>query len=171
MGGAKKPSPSRVDGAVSGSSISERRALFVEYYMASGDPAAAYKQAGYSTTTHASTMAAAKRLLAHDEIKREIASRVYEQNAMTPVEVWMDGAAKFVQPIADREERQMFLTRVMRDEAEDMKERLKACEMLAKTQGDYTTQVQVTLVEDVRRSVSSILGLDQGFIDVTPEDD
>ena len=40
--------------------------------------------------------------------------------------------------IADRQERQKFWTRMMRDESEDAKDRLKASDLLGKSEADFT---------------------------------
>ena len=51
--------------------------------------------------------------------------------------------------IADRVKRQIFWTAIMRDESESMTARLKASELLAKSEGDFLEriQAQVTPVE------------------------
>lgn len=44
--------------------------------------------------------------------------------------------------IADRVKRQMFWSRIMRDENESMTARLKASELLAKSEGDFLERIQ-----------------------------
>lgn len=46
--------------------------------------------------------------------------------------------------IATREERQSFWTAVLRDHAEDMRNRLKASELLGKSQADFIDRVDAT---------------------------
>ncbi len=45
--------------------------------------------------------------------------------------------------IATREERQRFWTRIMRDENADMKDRLRASEVLGRSEGDFIERVEV----------------------------
>ncbi len=47
------------------------------------------------------------------------------------------------QLIATREQRQEFWTAVMTDIEQDMRSRLRASELLAKSEGDFTEKVQV----------------------------
>lgn len=58
--------------------------------------------------------------------------------------------------IATREERQSFWTQAMRDEARELKDRLKASELLGKSQADFIDRKEITgkdgspLVAEVR---------------------
>lgn len=49
--------------------------------------------------------------------------------------------------IADREERQAFWTEVMRDEFKDMKDRLKASELLARSEGDFLERIETQTID------------------------
>lgn len=46
------------------------------------------------------------------------------------------------QAIADREQRQIFLTRMMDDESQATRDRIRACELLGKAQGDFITRIE-----------------------------
>lgn len=51
--------------------------------------------------------------------------------------------------IADRQERQSFWTSVMRDPEEDMRNRLKAAELLGKSECDFAERVEVSGEMDI----------------------
>lgn len=62
--------------------------------------------------------------------------------------------------IADATERQEFWTALMRDEGQDMKDRLKASEILGKAQGDFIQKVEVHAPshdDDYSRQLMSVL--------------
>ncbi len=46
--------------------------------------------------------------------------------------------------VATRQDRQQMLTRIMNDEEEETRDRLKAIDLLSKTQGDYIERVEHT---------------------------
>lgn len=104
-------------------SLSERERCFVEAYMgqAAGNATKAAIAAGYSQKTAASI---ASRLLRKVKIKKAIKTRV-----------------KADPKAATREDRQRFWTNVMDGTGKfakvGMKDRLKASELLGKSQGDF----------------------------------
>jgi phage terminase small subunit len=107
-------------------SLSEKERRFVEAYMgqANGNATQAAILAGYSAKAAHVT---ASRLLRKAKVKEQIDSRV-KSDAL----------------VADREERQRFLSTLMRNADAHPLARLKACDQLAKTQGDYISRVEVS---------------------------
>jgi len=101
--------------------LTEMQRRFVEAYLgeANGNGTQAAKIAGYSGDTHGLTVAGHKNLR-----KANVRNAINERTKD-------DGS------IATREERQAFLTRVMRTEHGKMPERLKATELLCKMHGDF----------------------------------
>jgi 2-phospho-L-lactate guanylyltransferase (CobY/MobA/RfbA family) len=63
--------------------------------------------------------------------------------------------------IADRQERQEFWSKMMRDTSEDAKDRLKASELLGKSEADFTDNLHVkdddTLTTAERENMRNIL--------------
>lgn len=116
-----------------------RQQRFVELYNGNGVEAA--KRAGYKgdSATLAST---AYRLLRIDEVKAAIAARE-EGSSLLPL-------------IMSREERQELWTRLAADPEVEPNVRLKASELLGKSQADFTEKLEVkgelTLLELVRRA-------------------
>ena len=96
-------------------SLKQKR--FVDFYEGNGTEAAI--KAGYSKNT-ANEQAA--RLLAKVSIKEAIANRTQKKDAPT---------------IASRQQRQEFWTKVMNDEKEPMANRLRASELLGKSEADF----------------------------------
>jgi phage terminase small subunit len=109
---------------MSGKTLTARQRKFVELYNGNGTEAA--RQAGYKGTDV--TLAnVARNLLRKTEIARLINER----------------QAKVIKKrIASREERQAFWTDVMEDAGEEMGARLKASELLAKSQADFIQKVE-----------------------------
>lgn len=104
--------------------LSERERKFVEAYMgkAGGNATKAAIRAGYSKAT---ARKQGSRLLTKGNIRSAI-----------------DARAKEDPNVSDREERQRFYTATMRSAKVSMKERLKAAELLGKTQGDFIKRIQ-----------------------------
>jgi len=111
--------------------LTERQRRFVEAYVgkAEGNATEAARLAGYS---HETTQG--PRLLENVGVREAI------EAARKP---------RTKRAIATREERQEFLTRVMNDEDDsndngvEMRDRLKACELLSKMQGDFIERREV----------------------------
>jgi len=150
-----------------GMSKSSKRDVFIDLYLALGDEVLAYEQAGYKCTTQKSLVSASNRLLNDPYVRSEIERRTRDEGREHPLQEH-GHAPESMPAIATKEERQRFWTQAMRDPKVDMKHRLKASELLAKTQGDYADEVKVVLVADIRDKVRSLLGLDEQVIDVTP---
>ena len=105
--------------------MTPRQKKFVELYL--GNATEAARRAGYkgSDATLAQTGA---QLLRKPEIRSAIDARTQ---------------ASLAGPIATREQRQTFWTRVMNDELEKMEARLKASELLGKSQADFVERRQL----------------------------
>ena len=110
-----------------------KQQAFVNAYA--GNATAAALAAGYSKKTAYSH---GQRLLKNGEIQEAIKDR--ETKRMAPT-------------IATRLERQEFWTSVLRSEDESMKDRLKAAELLGKSEGDFLERIEM----DVALSPSAIL--------------
>ena len=115
---------------------------FVEAYLgeANGNGTQAAKIAGYSGDTHGLTVAGHKNLR-----KANVRNAIDERTKD-------DGS------IASREERQAFLTRVMRTEHGKMPERLKAVELLCKMHGDFIEKHKVDMTVDRKERKAEIEG-------------
>lgn len=106
--------------------LTTRQRKFVEIYSGNGVQAA--RDAGYqgSDATLAQT---AYELLRNPDIKSSIENRTKRELAPK---------------IADREARQSFWTKIMESDDEDMKDRLKASELLGRSQADFTDKAEIT---------------------------
>jgi phage terminase small subunit len=109
--------------------LTEKQEKFVEAYLgeANGNGTKAAKLAGYQGDAHALGVIAATTLK-----KRN-------------VRIAIDSRTKNDGSIASREERQAFLTRVMRTEHGKMHERLKAVELLCRMHGDFIEKHKVDM--------------------------
>lgn len=101
--------------------LNDRQRKFIDAYT--GNASEAARKAGYKDPN------TGERLMRDPEIKAEIRKRSDEQRE--PL-------------IATRKERQRFWTSVMMDRAEEMKDRLKASELLGRSCADFTDKVNVT---------------------------
>ena len=107
--------------------MTPRQKRFVEAF--SGNASAAARAAGYSEKTAYSQ---GERLLRNAEILSAIQERENRQLSAL---------------VADRTERQVFWTSIMRDENQRMGDRLRASELLAKANGDFLERVELTKLE------------------------
>lgn len=113
--------------------LNERQRRFVEAYMgrAEGNATEAARMAGYGENSDDGYLAVqGSRLIGNDKIREAIAARVVND----PL-------------VADREELQRFFTLVMRGEEGEgvqMKDRLKAAELLGKTRAEFKDKVEHT---------------------------
>lgn len=112
-------------GGVVVAKLNARQQAFVEAYA--GNATAAALAAGYSEKTARSQ---GQRLLTKNDIKDAIKARETQRLAPT---------------IATRQERQEFWTSVLRNEDEAMKDRLKAAELLGKSEGDFLERVEMDM--------------------------
>ena len=104
-----------------------KRQAFVQSYT--GNATKAALSAGYSERT---AHVIGHELLKKPEIKEAIQNRMGERvNSL----------------IADREERQAFWTEIMRDRESDPKDRLRASELLGKSEGDFLDRVEARSLE------------------------
>ena len=110
-------------GGVVVAKLNARQQAFVEAYA--GNATAAALAAGYSER---SARSQGQRLLTKADIKDAIKAREAKRLAPT---------------IATRQERQEFWTSVLRNEDEAMKDRLKAAELLGKSEGDFLERVEM----------------------------
>lgn len=100
--------------------LTDKQKRFVAAY--DGNALEAMHKAGYAKSTHT-----AYRVLRNPEVAAAIRAR--DEQIMSPL-------------IAKREERQAFWTSVMKDENAEMKDRLKASELLGKSEGDFLDKVE-----------------------------
>ena len=105
--------------------LTAKQQAFVDAYA--GNATAAALAAGYSPKTAYSQ---GQRLLKIAEVQDAIKARE---------------AQRFAPTIATRLERQQFWTSVLRNEDEAMKDRLKAAELLGKSEGDFLERVEVDM--------------------------
>lgn len=102
--------------------ITNRQKRFVQFY--DGNATQAAIKAGYSKATAA---AIASRLLRKINIKNAI--KVRQDKKDTPI-------------IASRIDRQKFWTEIMKGKHVDHNDRLKASELLGRSEGDFTEKIQ-----------------------------
>jgi phage terminase small subunit len=101
-------------------------------YEAQGNATRAALMAGYSENAIQQT---ASRLLRNETVKREIAR-------FRPSQINPNAGT-----IASLEERALFLSELMRDTSLSQTVRLRACEQLARTHGDYANATKTGAVE------------------------
>jgi len=118
--------------------LSTRQKRFIEAFAGNGTAAAI--AAGYSEK-YADRIAA--QLMKNPRIADAIRAREAERNAPH---------------IADREERQRFFTATMRDEKKTTRDRLRAAELLGKSEGDF--------IERLEASVSPLQSIEIVYADV-----
>ncbi len=107
--------------------LSPRQEKFCLEYAANGNASKAYKIAGFQTTSPLSSAAAANRLLKQPNVAarlKEIAEEIKSNK------------------IADVIECQEVLTAILRDESNETADRIKACQLLLKVQGAFTTKLE-----------------------------
>ena len=98
---------------------------FIEEYLVDMNATQAAIRAGYSAKTAYSI---GQRLLKNVEVSQTISSAMTERRNKL---------------IATREQRQAFWSSVMNDTDEDMRNRLKASELLGKSEQDFTDKVAI----------------------------
>lgn len=105
--------------------MTKKQVLFIQHYLSTQNATKSAIMAGYSVKSAYSIGA---ELLRKPEIKNYIEQQMNERTNSL---------------IADRTEREKFLTVIMRDDTEDTKQRLKACELLSRLQGDFIVKSTV----------------------------
>lgn len=104
--------------------LSAKQLRFIAAYAGNGTEAA--RQAGYRGSDN--TLAqVARENLRHPQIREAIRAR--EQSELRPL-------------VANRQQRQTFWTRVMTDEEQDVYARLKASELLGRSEADFKEKVE-----------------------------
>ena len=109
--------------------LNSKQQLFISEYHTDFNATQAAIRAGYSVRSAGSI---ANELLKKPDIQQALQATITARNNNL---------------IADREERKRFWSRVMLDENENMKHRLKASELLAKSEGDFIQQVKAEIKE------------------------
>jgi len=105
--------------------LNAKQKAFVEHF--DGNATEAAKKAGYSEKTAYSQ---GQRLLKNVEVQTAIKARE---------------SAESRDRIASRQDRQRFWTEVMQNGKEEMKDRLKASELLGKSECDFTDKINHTI--------------------------
>jgi phage terminase small subunit len=106
--------------------LTEKQKRFCDYYIETGNAAESYTKAGYKAKPGAAR-ANASRMLTKANIKEYIEKRNKELASAR---------------IADMTEVKEFWTSTLRDEEADYKDRLKASEYIAKTNGAFLDKVE-----------------------------
>ncbi|MFT8319337.1 MAG: terminase small subunit [Bacillus sp. (in: firmicutes)] len=107
--------------------MNEQQKRFADYYIQLGNASEAYRKAGYKAKTVSSITTNANRLLTNADIVKYIE----ERNKLLTSD-----------RIADMEEVKQFWTDTMRNDNNEMKDRLKASEYISKTNGAFLEKVQ-----------------------------
>lgn len=125
-------------------SLTSKQQAFVDAYVGNGTSAA--RAAGYAGDD-ATLATTASRLLKN----AEVAAAIQRRNAVvTQTKAEVAAAAG---RIATRVERQAFWTEVMCDTKADIRDRLKASELLGKSEADFTENVR----HDIADSFAALL--------------
>lgn len=120
--------------------LSVKQKAFADLYMVTGNATQSYIDAGYSATTRAVAEANGRRLLVNDKVShyiQKLSKEVTNEN------------------IADMIEVREFWTETMRASHVERKDRLKASEYIAKTNGafldrtEHSGNVDVVIVDDI----------------------
>jgi phage terminase small subunit len=106
--------------------ITAKQKMFADEYIKTGNAKQSYINAGYSARGN-SAEANASRLLRNDKVLAYIKRRNQEIDKDT---------------IADMQEVKEFWTNMLRNRAADPKDRLKASELIAKTNGAFLDRVE-----------------------------
>ena len=107
-------------------SITAKQKMFADEYIKTGNAKQSYINAGYSARGNAAE-AAASRLLRNVKVRDYIRQRNKELDRDT---------------IADMQEVKEFWTNILRNKAADSKDRLKASELIAKTNGAFLDRIE-----------------------------
>ncbi|WML56668.1 terminase small subunit [Neobacillus sp. PS2-9] len=100
---------------------------FADYYIETGNATASYLRAGYEAEGNAAEVNASRLLR-----NAKVLEYIKERNEQLDVGL-----------IADITETKRFWTEIMRDEEADMKDRLKASEFIAKTNGAFVEKKEL----------------------------
>lgn len=121
--------------------MTDKQELFIREYLIDFNATRAAKKAGYSEKTAYSQ---GQRLLKNVEVKNKITSLKKE---------------RISDLIATKEQRQKFWSKTMYDEEVDMKNRLRASELLGKSCGDFIDRVETKNENnlDMRAQIRAVL--------------
>lgn len=122
--------------------LTDKQALFVEYYKGNASEAARLAGYGNGSGNELSIRQMASKLMKENKILNAIKARHSKE---------VDDR------IADRKERQAFWTATMRDTKKKIQDRLRASELLGRSQADFTDKVvtaEVSLEDLVASSFS-----------------
>jgi hypothetical protein len=129
--------------------------LFVEYYVGS-----------YTKACEA---------MQKDGIDISLAEAKYI-SGLPSVKIALKTRDSIIETVASKKNRQAFWTKVMKDEAEDMRNRLKASELLGKSEKDFVEKVEHSLeadfakiLLDARKRHQKLSGENPEAITVEPE--
>lgn len=117
-----------------------KRKAFADYYMQTGNASESYKMAGYCIKNNNVAGVEGNRLLNNPKVQ------AYIQEKSKPISE---------KRIADMRQVQEFWTDVIMDEDENMQNRLKASELIAKVQGAFLNRVDlqgataVQIIDDI----------------------
>ncbi len=117
--------------------LTTKQKRFIEAYT--GNASAAAIAAGYSEKT---SYSAGQRLLKNVDIQEAIRCREEERRT---------------ELIADREARQQFWTSVMSDPEQKMQDRLKASELLGRSECDFSDRVNIDGSIDIAMGLAALL--------------
>ncbi|PAE32468.1 terminase small subunit [Bacillus sp. 7884-1] len=110
---------------MNGLNIKQKR--FADYYIETGNATTSYLRAGYEAEGNAAEVNASRLLR-----NAKVLEYIKERNEQMDVET-----------IADITETKRFWTEIMRDENADMKDRLRASEFIAKTNGAFVEKKEL----------------------------
>lgn len=126
--------------------LTMKQRMFVELYVGNGTEAA--KQAGYSGSS--ATLAQ----IASENLKNPMIRELIDQRIEQKVEVI----------VADRTERMSFWTSIMKSSDFEVRDRLKASELLAKVEGDFIDKKEKNrgpTLEDLILEAHSLMDYEQ----------
>lgn len=116
--------------------LTENQRKFVEHYC--GNAANAVISAGYNVKNRQNAAVVGSALMKKPEIIEAIKERDLKQQMRSNGTVRVPGTGK----IATRSDRQEWWTKIMYDEDVEMSYRIKASELLGKTEGDFVERVE-----------------------------
>ncbi len=123
------------DQAMPSQQFTPKQQRFIEFYDGNGTEAA--RKAGYTGSAKVLGITAA-RLLGNARILDAVQRREIKENRPK---------------IAARLHRQEFWTKVMLDPRQDMRERLRASELLGRSEADFTEKVQMDSTRDLAEAI------------------
>lgn len=106
--------------------LTEKQKRFADYYIETGNATEAYRRAGYTSKGKAAE-ANASRLIRNDKVQKYIDER---------------NSALESDRIASMKEVKEFWSEIMRSELQETKDRLKASEMIAKTNAAFIDKIE-----------------------------